>query len=89
MGARAQVAWLIRGGAATRATLDSLSVDLRELQQKVARLESTVDDLRREQVRLSERQLDDLDTIRGAVAAATDDLVARINAIDDRTRSAT
>jgi len=89
MGARAQVAWLIRGGPATRATLDSLSVDLRELQQKVARLESALDDLRREQVRMSERQLDDLDAIRDAVAAATDDLVARINAIDDRTRSAT
>jgi hypothetical protein len=89
MGARSQAAWLIRGGAATRAALDSLSVDLRELQQKVVGLESVLAELRREQIRVSDRQLDDLDAIRATVAAATDDLVARVNAIDERTRSTT
>ncbi|MGD9996129.1 MAG: hypothetical protein AB7L17_14345 [Ilumatobacteraceae bacterium] len=85
MGVRRRIGWIVRGGAA----IDALSADLKALQRNVETLTATVDDLRREQVRVSERQLDDLDTIRGAVAAATDDLVARINAIDDRTRSAT
>lgn len=84
MGARSQLAWMIRGGASTRAALDSLSTDLRELQTKVERLETAVHDMRRE---LGERQLDEFDSIRSAVGAATDDLVARVEAIDRRTRT--
>jgi prefoldin subunit 5 len=75
----------VRGGSA----VEALAADLRSLQRNVESLTATVDELRREQTRLSQRQLDDLDAIRAAVAAATDDLVARINAIDERTRSVT
>ena len=86
MGARAQVAWMIRGRSATLAGLESLSVDLRELQQKVAGLETILYDLRRDHLRLGERQLDEFDSVRAAVAKATDDLVARVDAVDERVR---
>jgi hypothetical protein len=87
MGARAQFAWLIKGSAATRDALASLSVDLRELQQKVAGLEAAVHDIARAQAHMSERQLDEFDSIRAAVGVATDDLVARVQAVDARTRA--
>jgi outer membrane murein-binding lipoprotein Lpp len=89
MNPRAQLGWMLRGRAATHAALDTLSTDLRELQQKVVRLEDAINELRRDQGRLTERQLDDMDALRSSVAAATDDLVARVNAVDERTRAAT
>ena len=88
MSARSRLAWVVRGGPATNAALQSLSVDLRELQQKVVRLEDTLNELRRAHVRLTERQLDEFDSIRAAVAVATDDLVARVEAVDARSRTA-
>lgn len=89
MGARAQLGWMIRGGASTRAALDSLSNDLRELQQKVVGLETALHEAQRNQVRLGERQLDEFDSIRTAIASATDDLVDRVNAIDGRVSATT
>jgi hypothetical protein len=76
---------LVRGGSA----LEALAADLQSLQRNVETLTATVNELRDQQHRSSQRQLDDLDAIRGAVAEATDDLVARVNAIDERTRSTT
>jgi hypothetical protein len=87
MGARAQLAWMVKGRSATIAGLESLAVDLRELQQKVAGLETILYDLRRDHLRLGERQLDEFDSVRAAVAAATDDLVARVEAVDARVRA--
>ena len=87
MGARSRLAWMLRGGTATTAALDSLSVDLRALQQRVDELATTLGELRRDLSGLSARQLDEFDTIRAAVAAATDDLVARVQAVDARARS--
>jgi CelD/BcsL family acetyltransferase involved in cellulose biosynthesis len=87
MGARAQLGWMIRGATSTRATLDSLSVDLRELQTKVAGLEDVLHELRREHVRMAERQLDEFDAVRASVADATDDLMARVAAVDARTQA--
>ncbi|MCU1359278.1 MAG: hypothetical protein JWN99_567 [Ilumatobacteraceae bacterium] len=86
MGARSQLGWLIRGGSATNATLQALSTDLRELQQKVVGLEASLQEMQRNHVRMNERQLDDYDRIRTAVGQATDDLVARVAAVDERVR---
>lgn len=73
MGVRGRMARLIDGGASTNETLrrvDALTVELRALQDKVDALQAA--------------QLDDFDSIRQAVAVATDDLVARVQAIDER-----
>ena len=87
MGARARLAWLVRGGPATNEALESLSVDMRALQQRVDELWAALSDLRRDLNGHGARQLDEFDTIRTAIAAATDDLAARVEAIDARTRS--
>ena len=69
--------WLVgsAGGAAA---------DLRALQVKVADLDATVRSLDAAQARLGDRQLDEFDRVRTAVAAATDDLMARVTALADR-----
>lgn len=66
------------------AALDGLGADLRALQAKVADLDATVRALHTAQARLGERQLDEFDRVRSAVAAATDDLMARVTALADR-----
>jgi hypothetical protein len=71
MGVRSQLSWLIRGRAITQATLESLSSDLQALQEKVAK----------ELPLLRDRQLDEFDRVRAAVAAATDDLTVRVEAL--------
>lgn len=71
---------MVRGGAQTRAALDTLTRDLQALQEKVARLESAIHDTQRGQDDLRARQLDEFDRVRAAVAAATDDLAARVSA---------
>jgi hypothetical protein len=63
-----------------------LSVDLRELQEKVEGLATVLYELRRDHLQVAERQLDEFDRVRAAVAAATDDLVARVDAVDERVR---
>lgn len=78
MGVRGRLARMIDGGAAAQAAgetmraVEALTAELHALQSKVAALEV--------------RQLDEFDSIRDAVAAATDDLVARVQAVDARWR---
>ena len=71
MGVRSQLSWVIKGRATTQAALESLSTDLRALQDKVSK----------ELPLLRDRQLDEFDKVRAAVAAATDDLMARVEAL--------
>ena len=71
MDVRSQLSWLVKGRATTQATLESLSSDLRALQEKVSK----------ELPLLRDRQLDEFDRVRAALAAATDDLMARVEAL--------
>ena len=71
MGVRSQLSWVIKGRATTQSALESLSADLRALQEKVSK----------ELPLLRDRQLDEFDKVRAAVAAATDDLMARVDAL--------
>ena len=71
MGVRSQLSWVIKGRATTQAALESLSTDLRALQDKVSK----------ELPLLRDRQLDEFDKVRAAVATATDDLMARVEAL--------
>ena len=86
-GLRARLGWIAKGQSNTTAALDSLSNDLRDLQQKVALLERAVADLARGQHALDVRQLDEFDRVRAAVAAATDDLTDRVNNVHDQLRT--
>ena len=81
MGVRSQVSWLVKGRAATQTTLQSLTTDLQALQAKVAAIEAHVAALSKELPLLRDRQLDEFDKVRTAVASATDDLVARVDAL--------
>ena len=71
---RSQLNWLVKGRATTQSTLDSLTADLQALQLKVAALQPKV-------AEIEARQLDEFDKVRAAVAAATDDLMARVDAL--------
>ena len=86
-GVRSQIGWMLRGQSRTVGALDVLSNDLRELQQKVAAIETAIGDIHRGQRELSNRQLDEFDRVRAAVAAATDDLTARVASLQDEVRS--
>ena len=81
MGVRSQLSWLLKGRAATQSTLQSLTSDLQELQRKVAAIEEHVNSLSKELPLLRDRQYDEFDKVRSAVAGATDDLMARIDAL--------
>jgi predicted nucleic acid-binding Zn-ribbon protein len=81
MGVRSQLSWLVKGSAATHSTLESLTADLQALQQKVAAMEAQVSALSKELPLLRDRQLDEFDKVRVSVAAATDDLMARVDAL--------
>ncbi len=74
MGLRSQLSWIVRGRAATQSTLESLTNDLQALQLKVEALQPKV-------VAIEARQLDEFDKVRAAVASATDDLMARVDAL--------
>lgn len=74
MGVRSQLSWIVKGRASTQATLTSLTTDLQALQAKVAALEVQM-------ATMDVRQLDEFDKVRDAVAAATDDLTTRVEAI--------
>ena len=80
-GLRSQIGWLVHGRANTVTTLDSLSADLRALQEKVAAMELRMREADIARSALAERQLDEFDQVRAAVATATDDLSARIAAL--------
>jgi uncharacterized protein (DUF3084 family) len=81
MGVRSQLSWLVKGRAATQSTLQSLTADLQELQGKVAAVEDHVNSLSKELPLLRDRQYDEFDKVRSAVAGATDDLMARVDAL--------
>ena len=81
MGVRSQLSWLVKGRAATQSTLESLTTDLQALQLKVADIEAHVATLSKELPLLRDRQLDEFDKVRAAVAGATDDLMARVDAL--------
>lgn len=78
---------MVRGRAQTVSALDALTRDLQALQEKVAGLEVAIRDLHRGQDDLRARQLDEFDRVRAAVAAATDDLSARVSATQAALRS--
>ena len=81
MGVRSQLSWLVKGRAATQSTLQSLTADLQELQRQVAAIEEHVNSLSKELPLLRDRQYDEFDEVRSAVAGATDDLMARVDAL--------
>ena len=81
MGVRSQLSWLVKGRSATQSTLQSLTTDLQALQGKVAAMEAHVAALSKELPLLRDRQLDEFDKVRTAVAGATDDLMARVDAL--------
>ena len=81
MGVRSQLSWLVKGRANTQSTLQSLTTDLQSLQQKVAAIEAHVATLSKELPLVRDRQLDEFDKVRAAVADATDDLMARVDAL--------
>ncbi|HSB86278.1 MAG TPA: hypothetical protein VLD86_08220 [Ilumatobacteraceae bacterium] len=74
MGVRSQLSWIVKGRATTQATLATLTADLQALQRKVAELEVQM-------ATMDVRQLDEFDKVRDVVAAATDDLTARVEAL--------
>ena len=84
MGVRSQLSWLVKGRAATQSTLQSLTTDLQDLQRKVAAVEDHVNTLSKELPLLRDRQFDEFDKVRAAVADATDDLMARVDALRQR-----
>jgi hypothetical protein len=88
-GLRAQIGWMLRGRAHTVAALEALSVDLRDLQTKVAGLETAIADLQQGQHDLGARQLDEFDRVRAAVAKVTDDLTERVSATQAQLRAQT
>ena len=84
MGVRSQLIWLVKGRAATQSSLQSLTTDLQALQGKVAAMEAHVAALNKELPLLRDRQLDEFDKVRTAVAGATDDLMARVDALREQ-----
>jgi hypothetical protein len=81
MGLRSQLSWLVKGRVATQSTLQSLTTDLQELQRKVEAIEERVNSLSKELPLLRDRQYDEFDKVRSAVAGATNDLMARVDAL--------
>lgn len=81
MGVRSQLSWITKGQSTTQSTLQTLTTDLQELQRKVAAIEDHVITLSKELPLLRDRQLDEFDKVRAAVSSATDDLMARVEAL--------
>jgi|GEM_PF-5877859 len=84
MGVRSQLSWLVKGRTATQSTLQSLTSDLQDLQRKVAAIEEHVNSLSKELPLLRDRQYDEFDSVRSAVAGATNDLMARVDALREQ-----
>ncbi len=83
MSVKRRVSWMLRGQQQTDAALTSIGDDLRALQVRVDGLQASLSELQVAQRTTSSRQLDELDRIRAAVVAATDDLTARVQAVSD------
>ena len=78
MGVRSTVGWMVHGRSNTTATLDALSADMHDLQQRVDRLTTA---LQRIEQDLRDQQLVEIGKVRDAVITATDDLAERIAAL--------
>lgn len=83
---KAQLAWIVKGGGRTEASLQQLGNDLRELQQKVESLSTMVDRLDAQVAAGIGRA--DVQRMEGSVAelrnqlrAVTDDLGDRVGAV--------
>jgi polyhydroxyalkanoate synthesis regulator phasin len=76
MGVRSQLSWLRNSQAAAQV-----------VQQRVTSLEEQVASLQKEVALLRDRQLDEFDKVRAAVAGATDDLMARVDALRKQVES--
>jgi polyhydroxyalkanoate synthesis regulator phasin len=70
MGLRSQLTWLRNSQTASQS-----------LEQRVTAIEEQLAALNKELSLLRDRQLDEFDKVRAAVAGATDDLVARVDAL--------
>ena len=70
MGVRSQLRWLRHSQAASQV-----------VEQRVAAIEEQLATLHKEVALLRDRQLDEFDQVRAAVAGATDDLMARVDAL--------
>ena len=80
MGVRSQLSWLVKGRAATQSTL----AVTHHRPAGAAAQGRGIDDcnsLSKELPLLATRQLDEFDKVRTAVAGATDDLMARVDAL--------
>lgn len=73
MGVRSQLSWLRKSQAETQV-----------LRQQVATIQEQLASLTKEVALLRDRQLDEFDKVRAAVAGATDDLIARVDALRQR-----
>ena len=73
MGVRSQLSWLRKSQAETQV-----------LRQQVATIQEQLASLTKEVALLRDRQLDEFDKVRAAVAEATDDLIARVDALRQR-----
>lgn len=73
MGVRSQISWMRSSQAAAQA-----------LQQRVVTLEEQIAVLHKDLSLLRDRQLDEFDKVRSAVAGATDDLMARVEALREQ-----
>lgn len=81
MGLRSKVGWMLHGHDNTTRTLDAISTDLRELQQRVDQLSAKLDLAFTGLVEMRERQLTEFEAVREAVIATTDDLSTRVAAL--------
>lgn len=88
MNVRSWLGWVLHGRERTVGTLDSLSADLRALQERVDRIEHAVQTAQRAMAtdlhEVRDRQLDEFDRVREAVIDNTDDLSTRIAALHAR-----
>ena len=81
MGLRSSLGWMLHGHDNTTQTLDAISSDLQQLQQRVEQLSTQLDLAFSGLVEMRERQLTEFEAVREAVITATDDLSTRVAAL--------
>lgn len=85
MGLKSQLGWLVHGGNQTAAALAAYASDLRELQDKVARIDEGLQVLRASGDLGVMRA--DIETLRLQVRGAVDDLGDRLGSLSERLNS--
>ena len=81
---RSQLAWLLNGQANTATALESLGDHLRALQDKVARLEEEIAQLRANQqggTATTDAVVAQVEALKGQLRTAVDDLGDRVGAL--------